>query len=174
VLTGEHRTAHVEQSIKLERDAMGVPTIHAQSREDAAYGLGYLHGQDRFFQMDLLRRMTAGRLSELVGKAAVGSDKRFRKHRFGQMAKEIYDDLSVDQKLLVDAYSKGVNEGLHRLEDEPFEYQVLQSTNSLKRLLEGVRLGSRRSITPKPLRHHVVFEFKAAHKAALPSRQKLS
>jgi penicillin amidase len=127
VLTGEHRTAHVEQSIKLERDAMGVPTIHAQSREDAAYGLGYLHGQDRFFQMDLLRRMTAGRLSELVGKAAVGSDKRFRKHRFGQMAKEIYDDLSVDQKLLVDAYSKGVNEGLHRLEDEPFEYQVLQS-----------------------------------------------
>ena len=80
VLTGEHRTVHVEQSIKLERDAMGLPTIHAQSREDAAYGLGYLHGQDRFFQMDLLRRMTAGRLSELVGKAAVGTDKRFRKH----------------------------------------------------------------------------------------------
>ena len=122
VLTGEHRTVHVEQSIKLERDAMGLPTIHAQSREDAAYGLGYLHGQDRFFQMDLLRRMTAGRLSELVGKAAVGTDKRFRKHRFGQMAKEIYDELAVDQKLLVDAYSKGVNEGLH-----PFEYQVLQT-----------------------------------------------
>lgn len=127
VLNGEHRTVHIEQSIKLERDAMGLPTIHAKSREDAAYGLGYLHGQDRFFQMDLLRRMTAGRLSELVGKAAVGTDKRFRKHRFGQMAKEIYDELAVDQKLLVDAYCKGVNEGLHRLEDEPFEYQVLQT-----------------------------------------------
>lgn len=126
VISGVHRTEHVVEPIRVERDAMGIPTIESKSRKDAAYGLGYVHGQDRFFQMDLLRRMTAGRLSELVGKAAVGTDKRYRKHRFTQMAERIYSDLSVEQKEIVDAYARGVNEGLHRLEDEPFEYQVLQ------------------------------------------------
>ena len=126
VITGVHRTQHLVDPIQVERDAMGIPTIESKSRVDAAYGLGYVHGQDRFFQMDLLRRMTAGRLSELVGKGAVGTDKRYRKHRFTQMAETIYGSLAIEQKELVDAYARGVNEGLHRLEDEPFEYQVLQ------------------------------------------------
>lgn len=126
VISGVHRTQHLVDPIQVERDAMGIPTIESKSRVDAAYGLGYVHGQDRFFQMDLLRRMTAGRLSELVGKGAVGTDKRYRKHRFTQMAETIYGSLAIEQKELVDAYARGVNEGLHRLEDEPFEYQVLQ------------------------------------------------
>lgn len=126
VISGVHRTQHVVDPIQVERDAMGIPTIESKSRVDAAYGLGYVHGQDRFFQMDLLRRMTAGRLSELVGKGAVGTDKRYRKHRFTRMAETIYESLAIEQKELVDAYARGVNEGLHRLEDEPFEYQVLQ------------------------------------------------
>ena len=62
------RAAHtgVQASVRVERDAAGVPTITAQNRNDLAFALGYVHAQDRFFQMDLLRRAAAG---ELVGAA---------------------------------------------------------------------------------------------------------
>src|SRR5689334_2870759 len=53
--------------IRIERDAAGVPTIRAQSDEDAAFALGFVHAQDRLFQMDLMRRAGAGRLSETIG-----------------------------------------------------------------------------------------------------------
>lgn len=127
-LNGRQATEHVEQSVKIQRDAQGIPTIHAKSRSDAAYALGFVHAQDRFFQMDLLRRVPTGRLAELVGKSAVGADKRFRKHRFASMAEQIYAKVENEQKEILDAYTRGANEGLQRLDDEPFEYQVLQAT----------------------------------------------
>ncbi|MFM8573357.1 MAG: penicillin acylase family protein, partial [Pirellula sp.] len=66
-LNGQHATSHVQQTVKIDRDSLGIPTIHATSRADAAYALGFVHAQDRFFQMDLLRRVPSGRLAELVG-----------------------------------------------------------------------------------------------------------
>lgn len=127
-LNGKHATAHVQQAVRIDRDKLGIPTIHATSRIDAAYALGFIHAQDRFFQMDLLRRVPSGRLAELVGKAAVGSDKRYRKHRFPQMAQKVFAQADGEQKEILEAYSRGVNEGLLKLQDEPFEYQVLQTT----------------------------------------------
>lgn len=127
-LSGLHSTSHVQQSVKIDRDSLGIPTIEAASRTDAAYALGFAHAQDRFFQMDLLRRVPAGRLSELVGKPAVEADKRFRKHRFSQMAETVFANTKREHQLILEAYCRGVNEGLQRLDDEPFEYQVLQAT----------------------------------------------
>ena len=127
-LNARQATAHVEQSVKIHRDAQGIPTIHAKSRLDAAYALGFAHAQDRFFQMDLLRRVPTGRLAELVGKSAIGADKRFRKHRFASMAEQVYAKVETEQKEILDAYTRGANEGLQRLDDEPFEYQMLQAT----------------------------------------------
>ncbi|MFN9463383.1 MAG: penicillin acylase family protein [Planctomycetota bacterium] len=127
-LSGKHVTANVFESVKIDRDAMGIPTIHATSRTDAAYGLGFAHAQDRFFQMDLLRRVPSGRLAELVGKAAVGADKRYRKHRFSEMAEKVFAKADREHQLILEAYCRGVNEGLQKLDDEPFEYQVLQAT----------------------------------------------
>ena len=127
-LNTQHATSHIEQSVKIDRDNLGIPTIHAQSRSDAAFALGYVHAQDRFFQMDILRRVPAGRLAELIGKSAVGADKRFRKHRFTQMVEKVFENTSHEHQLILQAYSRGVNEGLQRLDDEPFEYQVLQAT----------------------------------------------
>ncbi len=54
-------------SASIERDADGIPVISATTREDLAFATGFAHGQDRFFQMDLIRRRTAGELSKLVG-----------------------------------------------------------------------------------------------------------
>ena len=127
-LSGRHATEHIEQSVKIDRDALGIPTIHATNRVDAAYAMGFVHAQDRFFQMDLLRRVPSGRLAELVGKSAVGADKRFRKHRFVAMGQQVFAQADREHQLILEAYSRGVNEGLQRLDDVPFEYQVLQAT----------------------------------------------
>ena len=64
--------------IRIERDADGVPLIAAQDDEDAAFGLGFVHAQDRLFQMELQRRYGAGRLAELFGAAAVPVDTQMR------------------------------------------------------------------------------------------------
>ncbi|MGH8308702.1 MAG: penicillin acylase family protein, partial [Steroidobacteraceae bacterium] len=56
--------------VTIERDTLGIPTIRGASRADVAYATGFVHAQDRFFQMDLSRRLAAGELAELFGEAA--------------------------------------------------------------------------------------------------------
>ena len=67
-LDGTLRVVGIQHKVQIQRDNLGVPSILAQSRDDAAYGLGFAHAQDRFFQMDLLRRIPSGRMGELFGK----------------------------------------------------------------------------------------------------------
>src|SRR5262245_23661322 len=64
--SGERALSGLAGPVRIERDARGVPTIHAGNRLDLARATGFLHAQERFFQMDLLRRRAAGELSELV------------------------------------------------------------------------------------------------------------
>jgi penicillin amidase len=112
--------------VTVERDALGVPTIRGATRPDVARALGYLHAQDRFFQMDLLRRRSAGELAELFGSAAVPLDCDARVHRFRALAREALALLPPEQRVLVDAYAAGVNAGLAALRARPFEYYVLR------------------------------------------------
>ncbi len=111
--------------VSIERDAMGVPTIKGRSRNDLARGLGYVHGQDRFFQMDLLRRAAAGELSALLGPALLPTDRQLRKHRFRAVARAILARLDPPGRALLDAYVAGVNAGFSSLRSRPFEYWVL-------------------------------------------------
>ena len=113
--------------VTVERDALGVPTIAGSSRNDVAYATGYVHAQDRYFQMDLSRRMPAGRLAELVGDAALPTDRRNRLHRFEALADRMYAALPEGERELIDAYSAGVNAGLESLRVRPFEYLLLRS-----------------------------------------------
>src|SRR5258707_14764553 len=64
--------------IRIERDADGVPLITAQDDEDAAFGLGFVHAQERLFQMELQRRYGAGRLAEIFGQQAAATDRQLR------------------------------------------------------------------------------------------------
>ena len=111
----------------IERDALGIPTISAASRADLAFGTGFVHGQDRFFQMDLLRRLAAGELSELFGAAAVQQDEKARTFRFRHVATEVLAQMSADQRALLNAYARGVNAALVSLHSRPWEYWVLGS-----------------------------------------------
>ena len=113
--------------VTVERDALGVPTITGTTRSDVAYATGYVHAQDRYFQMDLSRRMPAGRLAELVGDAALPTDRRNRLHRFEALAERMYAALPDSDRELIRAYSAGINAGLDSLRVRPFEYLLLRA-----------------------------------------------
>ena len=76
--SGSLRLKNQQQEVQVYFDAWGVPHIDARNDLDAYRALGYLHAQDRLFQMDLLRRVGGGRLSELFGQERYATDKFFR------------------------------------------------------------------------------------------------
>lgn len=123
-LDGQVR-AGTMQSATIARDAQGSVTIRAQNRADAAYATGFAHAQDRFFQMDLVRRSAAGELAALVGEAAVPMDRRVRLHRFRTRAERAYAALPPAHRTLLERYADGVNAGLASLDARPFEYVLL-------------------------------------------------
>ncbi len=126
-IDGDAVVAGIDAAVTIERDADGIPVITAASRADLAFATGYAHGQDRFFQMDLIRRRAAGELSALVGEAALGIDKGYRFHRFRARAQRMYAGAAGTERALIDAYTAGVNAGLASLGARPFEYVLLGS-----------------------------------------------
>ena len=126
-LVGSRPLAGLAAEVVVERDSLGVPTVRAANRNDAARALGFLHAQDRFFQMDLLRRRSAGELSALVGAAALSVDRETRLHRFRYRAEVAVEQLPEGDRRLLVAYAEGVNAGLAALGGVPLEYLLLQS-----------------------------------------------
>ena len=126
-LDGEVRIAGLSAPVTVARDAHGVPTIRGRSRADVARATGFVHAQDRFFQMDLIRRSTAGELAALVGPVAVEADKRRRLHRLRAVAREVVAGATPTERALLEAYAEGVNAGLEALTVAPFEYLVLRA-----------------------------------------------
>ena len=126
-LDGEIEIAGLDAPVVIERDELGVPTIRGESHLDVTRGLGFLHGQERFFQIDLIRRKAAGELSEVVGPAALPLDRRVRIHRFRARARAIVAAMDNADRRLLDAYVEGVNAGLDALGAAPFEYLVLRT-----------------------------------------------
>lgn len=128
VLDGERPLPGASAPVNVARDAMGVPTISGATRADVARALGFLHAQDRFFQMDLMRRRSAGELSALVGKAALPLDRGVRLHRLRTRAERVVAAASEEDRGLLQAYAEGANAGLRSLGARSFEYLLLRST----------------------------------------------
>lgn len=124
-LDGELRAVGLKAPLRITRDALGVPTIEAANRFDLAYGTGFVHGQDRFFQMDLSRRLAAGELAELFGPVALAEDRQTRLFRLRSVARAVLAEASEPQRALLEAYTRGVNAGLASLGSRPWEYWVL-------------------------------------------------
>ena len=95
--------------IRIERDADGVPLIIAQDDEDAAFGLGFVHAQDRLFQMELQRRYGAGRLAEIFGTEALATDRQMRVLGLYRAAEAEIPFLSTEVRRGLEAYAAGVN-----------------------------------------------------------------
>lgn len=127
-LQGEHVLPTLQAPVTVERDALGTVTIAADNRVDVAFALGFVHAQERFFEMDLMRRSAAGELAELFGRSAVEHDLATRVHRARTNAGEQLQALDEAQRRLVDVYRDGVNTGLQALRTRPFPYLLLRST----------------------------------------------
>jgi penicillin amidase len=115
-------------NVRVDRDSLGMPTITGATREDVARALGFIHAQDRFFQMDLQRRQPAGELAELVGPRALEVDQEIRVHRFRDVAHRALEMAAPAYRGVLEAYAQGVNAGLNALSAPPFEYLVLRTT----------------------------------------------
>ncbi len=126
-LDGEIALAGLAAPVTVGRDASGVATIRGTDRRDVARALGFVHAQERFFQMDLIRRKAAGELAELVGAAALPLDRQVRVHRFRARARAVVEAFDEADRRLLDAYVEGVNAGLAALAAPPFEYAVLRA-----------------------------------------------
>jgi penicillin amidase len=126
-IDGEVHHLGVVSPVTVDRDELGVPTIEAANRVDLAYGTGFVHGQDRFFEMDLSRRLAAGELSEVFGAVAVEQDKKARLFRFRQVARQALQQGTPEQRAVLEAYARGVNAGLASLRSRPWEYWLFRS-----------------------------------------------
>jgi penicillin G amidase len=124
-LEGERTVPGIKDEVRIERDARGVPTLRARSRADLAFATGFVHAQDRFFQMDVLRRHAAGELAGLAGKAFLEEDRKARVHRFRALARRMVAGLAGPDREVLRAYARGVGEGLGSLGAPPWEYVVL-------------------------------------------------
>ena len=127
-LDGRATVAGLSSPVTITRDALGVPTVRGATRADVSRALGFLHAQERFFQMDLMRRRAAGELAELFGKVAVPLDKSSRVHGFRLLAEKVFARAAPEDRALIEAYAAGVNAGLAALRQKPFEYLVLRTT----------------------------------------------
>jgi penicillin G amidase len=121
--------------VDVRRDGYGIPQIYASSDADLFMAQGYVQAQDRFYEMDVRRHMTSGRLSEMFGRSQVKNDEFLRTLGWDRVAKREYDTkLSASTKKYLLAYAKGVNAYLQGKDgkDISLEYAALGFTNDYK------------------------------------------
>jgi len=116
----------LQREVTVERDRWGVPHIRAGSLEDLAEAQGYVMAQDRLWQMDLLRRVARGQLSEILGARTLKIDESFRTYGFAHAAERDATLLDAESRRVMDAYARGVNEfiGQHK-NNLPLEFSLL-------------------------------------------------
>jgi len=116
----------LQHECTVERDQWGVPHIRASSVEDLAEAQGYVMAQDRLWQMDLLRRVARGQLSEILGPRTLSIDKEFRTYGFARAAERDLSLLDAESRNLMEAYAHGVNQFIaQHKKNLPLEFSLL-------------------------------------------------
>lgn len=113
-LTGRVAVAGLQHEVGVYRDEDGVPHIFARTAADGYRALGYVHAQDRLFQMDLMRRLASGRLAEAIGSMGLENDRFMRTLGLRSLATRDFLDLSVETRAALIAYAEGVNSYLYQ------------------------------------------------------------
>ncbi len=126
---GTLAVAGLDGPVRIERDPFGVPHIEAGSLEDAFCALGFVHAQERLWQMDLLRRHARGTLSEIFGSSTLDRDRLARTLGLARAATREAESLPRSTRALLEAYSRGVNAWLAEVRalraPRPFELRWL-------------------------------------------------
>lgn len=116
--------------VEVVRDYLGIPHLYAETEKDMAYATGYVHAQDRLWQMDVQRRQFSGQLAEILGQEFLEEDKFFRSLGLVRVAEDICDAMggnAGDQHLLnlLDAYASGINQYIAEKHPLPLEFALL-------------------------------------------------
>ncbi|MFI5251407.1 MAG: penicillin acylase family protein [Bacteroidota bacterium] len=132
VTHGDIQLGGIQKEINIYRDEYGVPHILAGNTGDLMFAAGYVHAQDRLWQMDLSRRAGEGRLSEIFDTATVKYDKLFRTLGFAALAESIYRAMNPQTRQMLEQYAAGVNayiethKGKYPIEFDMLNYQPEQ------------------------------------------------
>ncbi|HYD80141.1 MAG TPA: penicillin acylase family protein [Paucimonas sp.] len=113
-IDGEIRLPGLSAPVDIVRDAEGIPHIYAKSVEDAYFALGFVHAQDRLWQMEMNRRIAAGRVAEILGPSALDTDRFLRTLGIRRNAESIHANLGSEARAVLAAYARGVNAWLVR------------------------------------------------------------
>ena len=126
-IDGEIQLDELDAPVDVYRDAMGIPHIYAATTHDLFFSQGYIHAQDRFWQMDTWRHIGSGTLSEMFGSGQVETDTFLRTLGWRQTAEAEYAALDSQTRFMLDAYADGVNAYLkdHDTTALSLEYAVL-------------------------------------------------
>lgn len=127
MLDGSLSLPGLSAPVTIQRDRLGVVTVDAANETDAMRALGYVHAQERFFEMDLMRRTAAGELAELFGPIAVETDKQHRLHRMRARVAQELPAIAGEKMDVLKAYVEGVNAGLADLKVRPWPYLLLRT-----------------------------------------------
>jgi penicillin G amidase len=124
---GEIRLEGLTSPVNIYRDAMGIPNIYARTQHDLFFAQGYIHAQDRFWQMDTWRHIGSGELSEMFGSGQVETDSFLRTLGWRLVAEQEYAALDAESRTIIDSYTQGVNAYLadHDTTALSLEYAIL-------------------------------------------------
>ena len=114
----------LKEEVKVYRDEFGIPHVIAKNEADLYKVTGYIIAQDRMWQMDLIRRVTQGRLSEIFGEKTIGADELFRALRIPEKSDDVLAKSDKDIVNALEAFADGVNQYIEK-DDLPFEFTIL-------------------------------------------------
>ncbi|HJS29205.1 MAG TPA: penicillin acylase family protein, partial [Anaerolineales bacterium] len=129
--SGEVRLAGLEAPVDIHRDSFGIPHIYASTSHDLFFAQGYVHAQDRFYQMDFWRHIGAGRTAEMFGEGSLENDRFLRTLGWAGIVQEELGQIDPEAIAILDAYAEGVNAYLadHQGRNLSLEYVFLGLIN---------------------------------------------
>lgn len=120
-------SAHaLHADVRIVRDRAGIPHIYAETDQDALYGQGFVHAQDRLFQVDSMRMAAAGRVSEWAGQRGLTADRFMRRVGLAPRAAADLASCSAEERALLEAYAAGFNDAVQAFRTLPPEYALLR------------------------------------------------
>ncbi|MBN8569367.1 MAG: penicillin acylase family protein [Ignavibacteria bacterium] len=124
--TGNFKVKGISKTVNVFKDDFGVSHVSAENEADMYFTMGYMHAQDRLWQMDISRRVAEGKLSEIFGQDALEYDKLFRTIGINRIVKQLYTQISPKSKEILQQYANGVNYfmGTHS-QKLPLEFDIL-------------------------------------------------
>ena len=143
ILDGQLASAGLHAPVEVLIDAHGVPAVYARDPEDAWFAAGVLHARDRRWQMELYRRVTLGRLSEVLGDTTIPFDQRFLTLGLRDAAKAEWERATPQVRTALERYAAGVNAATAQMVGRmrPIEFQLLGITPPAWEPIDSLAVG---------------------------------